>query len=147
MFLKWVQTAIGILSTKRQANLKNSTYKAAPVSAVEADGICTLTVVNPDGTTTVVKLPTTAASITEIEFVGYTDANGDFHAFSAADQNMADNKYINVINSPFYATQDYSWKWTDADETQKVEGKIAAKTAIVALEGRSLVVRVAPFVC
>ena len=46
--------------------------------------------------------------------------------------------------SPFYATQDYSWKWTDADETQKVEGKIAAKTAIVALEGRSLVVRVAP---
>ena len=128
---------------KETGKLEKSTYKAAPVSAVEADGICTLTVVNPDGTTTVVKLPTTAASITEIEFVGYTDANGDFHAFSAADQNMADNKYI-MSYSPFYATQDYSWKWTDADETQKVEGKIAAKTAIVALEGRSLVVRVAP---
>lgn len=128
---------------KETGKLEKSTYKAAPVSAVEADGICTLTVVNPDGTTTVVKLPTTAASITEIEFVGYTDANGDFHAFSATGQNMADNKYI-MSYSPFYATQDYSWKWTDADETQKVEGKIAAKTAIVALEGRSLVVRVAP---
>lgn len=68
---------------KETGKLEKSTYKAAPVSAVEADGICTLTVVNPDGTTTVVKLPTTAASITEIEFVGYTDANGDFHAFSA----------------------------------------------------------------
>lgn len=59
---------------KETGKLEKSTYKAAPVSAVEADGICTLTVVNPDGTTTVVKLPTTAASITEIEFVGYTDA-------------------------------------------------------------------------
>ena len=50
-------------------------------------------------TGTVVKLPTTAASITEIEFVGYTDANGDFHAFSAAGQNMADNKYIMSYSS------------------------------------------------
>ena len=39
---------------KETDKLEKSTYKSAPVSAVEADGICTLTVVNPDGTTSVV---------------------------------------------------------------------------------------------
>ena len=95
-----MQTAIGILSTKRQANLKKSTYKAAPVSAVEADGICTLTVVNPDGTTTVVKLPTTAASITEnrILLVIQMQMVISMHSLLLV-KNMADNKIYYVILS------------------------------------------------
>lgn len=87
---------------KETGKLEKSTYKAAPVSAVEADGICTLTVVNPDGTTTVVKLPTTAASITELEIVGYLNAEGVFTAFS--DKGSADNKY-EMNSSAFWANK------------------------------------------
>lgn len=126
---------------KETGKLEKSTYKAAPVSAVEADGICTLTVVNPDGTTTVVKLPTTAASITELEIVGYLNAEGVFTAFS--DKGSADNKY-EMNSSAFWANKKYEWEWKDKDGSQKISGSIAEKTALVSLEGASLVVRVAP---
>lgn len=126
---------------KETGKLEKSTYKAAPVTAVEADGICTLTVVNADGTTTVVKLPTTAASITELEIVGYLNAAGEFTAFSEA--GSADNKY-EMNSSAFWAEQKYEWEWKDKDASQKVAGSIAAQTALVSLEGASLVVRVAP---
>ncbi|NUK97894.1 hypothetical protein HUT37_03075 [Bacteroides sartorii] len=126
---------------KETGKLEKSTIKAAPVTAVEADGICTLTVVNPDGTTTVVKLPTTAASITELEIVGYLNAAGQFTAFS--NPGTADNKY-EMNSSAFYAKQKYEWEWKDKDGSQKVSGSMAEKTALVSLEGASLVVRVAP---
>ena len=126
---------------KETGKLEKSTIKAAPVTAVEADGICTLTVVNPDGTTTVVKLPTTAASITELEIVGYLSAAGQFTAFS--NSGTADNKY-EMNSSAFWAKQKYEWEWKDKDGSQKVSGSMAEKTALVSLEGASLVVRVAP---
>ena len=119
--------------------LVKSDYKAVPVSAVEANGICTLTVYNADGTTTVVELPTVAATITELEFVGYTTADGTFVAFTGE----KDNTYP-VPYSAFYFASESKVKFVDTDESQKVEETIAAKTAISGLAGASLVVRVAP---
>ena len=111
------------------------------VTAVVTDGICTLTVFNADGTTTVVELPTTSSTITELEVVGYLDAKGDFTAFSDAASH--DNKY-EMGYSAFYTATKAPWEWVDADESQKVKGEIAAKTGVVSLAGQSLVIRVAP---
>ena len=118
--------------------LVKSDYKAVPVSAVEANGICTLTVYNADGTTTVVELPTVAATITELEFVGYTKADGTFVPFNG----NKDNTYA-VPYSAFYFNKDSKLTFTAA-ENQKIEETIAKKTAISGLAGASLVVRVAP---
>ena len=118
--------------------LVKSDYKAVPVSAVEANGICTLTVYNADGTTTVVELPTVAATITELEFVGYTKADGTFVPFNGNN----DNTYA-VPYSAFYFDNDSKLTFTAA-ENQKIEETIAKKTAISGLAGASLVVRVAP---
>jgi len=111
------------------------------VTAVVTDGICTLTVFNADGTTTVVELPTTSSTITELEVVGYLDAEGKFTAFSGVDAH--DNKY-EMDYSAFYTAAKAPWEWVDADESQKVKGEIAAKTGVVSLAGQSLVIRVAP---
>ncbi len=111
------------------------------VTAVVTDGICTLTVFNADGTTTVVELPTTSSTITELEVVGYLDAKGDFTAFSDAASH--DNKY-EMGYSAFYTATKAPWEWVDADESQKVKGEIAAETGVVSLAGQSLVIRVAP---
>ena len=110
------------------------------VTAVVTDGICTLTVFNADGTTTVVELPTTSSTITELEVVGYLDAKGDFTAFSDA----ASHDNYEMGYSAFYTAAKAPWEWVDADESQKVKGEIAAKTGVVSLAGQSLVIRVAP---
>ena len=111
------------------------------VTAVVTDGICTLTVFNADGTTTVVKLPTTSSTITELEVVGYLDAEGKFTAFSGV--NAHDNKY-EMGYSAFYTATKAPWEWVDADESQKVKGEIAAKTGEVTHARQTLEIREAP---
>ena len=86
-------------------------------------------------------MPTTSSTITELEVVGYLDAEGKFTAFSGVDAH--DNKY-EMDYSAFYTAAKAPWEWVDADESQKVKGEIAAKTGVVSLAGQSLVIRVAP---
>ena len=93
------------------------------------------------GDVTTIELPTAASMISEVEFIGWLDAAGNFTEFSPAA--TPNNKY-EMNYASYYTEAKVEWEWKDADASQKYKNNIPAKTAITILEGSSLVVRVAP---
>ena len=139
--------AIDIVDGEWAVLQEDNTYKSTgvavssvAVTGSEQDGYV-LTIKDAEGTATVIELPTAASMISELEFIGWLDAAGNFTEFSPAA--TANNKY-DMSYAAYYTASKVEWAWKDADESQKYENSIAAKTAITMLEGASLVVRVAP---